>query len=112
MAAGAQAVADQAHPGVADEDVAGPQPPSEVVRRQETGVVQSARHDGGMADLGKAGQVERRRRRIRRQDEVVETLDEGADGGEDHKSGPDASTALGKCASFSGHCTTKRSLKR
>ena len=62
-----------------------------------------------MADLGEAGQPQFGGSAIGGRNQLVEAVDVGADGDQDHSSGPEATTARGKVAALSGHCTTKRS---
>ena len=62
-----------------------------------------------MADLGEAGEAQLGGGGVGRGHQLVEAVDVGADRDQDHSSGPEASTARGKAASFSGHWTMNRS---
>ena len=62
-----------------------------------------------MADLGETAEIELRGGGVGGGDQLVEAMDVGTDRDQDHKSGPEASTARGKPAALSGHCTTNRS---
>ena len=83
--------------------------PASAGRRQEALPGEVRRDDARVADLGEAGEAERGRGRVGRRHQLVEAVDEGADRDQDHSSGPEASTARGNAASFSGHWTMNRS---
>lgn len=85
---------------------------AQLLLRQEAGPRQVARQDGGVADLGEAGKAQGGRGLIGGNHELVEPTHEGADADQDQSSTPRLRTPRGKAASFSGHWTMKRSLKR
>ena len=62
-----------------------------------------------MADLRKAGEAQLCGGGIGRGHQLVEAVDVGTYRDQDHRSGPEAKTARGKAASFSGHWTMNRS---
>ena len=108
--AGAHGLAQEADAAVADDepgrgDAAGAAPPAagSAPRRGGAGSTR------GVADLGEAGEASSAAAASAAADQLVEAVDEGADGDQDHRSGPEASTARGKASSFSGHWTMNRS---
>ena len=77
-------------------------------RRQEALPGEPPWNDARLADLGETVEIELRRSGVGRRHQFVEAVDVGADRHQDHRSGPEASTARGNTRRFSGHCTMNR----
>ncbi len=78
-------------------------------RRQEALPGEMRRGGARMTDLRKTSEAELSRRRVGCRHQLIEAVDVGSDRDQDHSRGPEASTARGNAASFSGHCTMNRS---
>ena len=96
---------------MADDETGAGETAAQLLLRQEAGRLQVTRQDGGVADLGEARQSQCARP-IGGSHELVEPTHEGADADQDQSSTPWLKVARGNAASFSGHWTMKRSLKR
>ncbi len=100
-----------AHPAVTDDGAGAAQAAPQLLFRQKAGPLQMTREHARVPDLGEPGDAESMSGGIGSSHQIVEAGDEGPHTDQDQSSTPRLRIACGKAFSFSGHCTTKRSLK-